>query len=213
MGHQLSHMCEMKEKNFLFLRDDHEHEWPSFIYKRKPNVWWVTNYHICVRWKKKFFVSPWPWTWVTIYYIYKMRPNVWWVTNYHICVRWKKKFFDVRGRTMNHEWPSFIYIRGNLTCDGSPTIMDVWDGRKNFLMFMEGPWPWVTIYYIYKRKPNVWWVTNYHRCVRWKKKFFWFFMTNTNVCCVSLVCVSWHKNIFCKESPPVMVMWRFWFAR
>jgi len=70
MGHQLSHMCEMKEKNFLFLRDDHEHEWPSFIYKRKPNVWWVTNYHICVRWKKKFFVSPWPWTWVTIYYIY-----------------------------------------------------------------------------------------------------------------------------------------------
>jgi hypothetical protein len=146
-----------------------------------------------------------------------------------------------------------LYIRGNLTCDGSPTIMDVWDGRKIFwCSWKDHDHEHVTIFYIYKRKPNVWWVTNYHRCVRWKKNFFcfsvtmnmcdhllyiykmrpnvwwvtnyhgcvrwkknffWFSMTNTNVCCVSLVCVSWHKNIFCRKSPPVMVMWRFWFAR
>ena len=174
MGHQLSQMCEMEEKIFLFLRD-HEHEWPSIIY---------------IRWDLMCDGSP------TITYVWDERKNF--------------LMFVEEPWTMSDH---LLYIRGNLTCDGSPTIMDVWDGRKNFLMFMEGPWPWVTIYYIYKRKPNVWWVTNYHRCVRWKKNFFWFFMTNTNVCCVSLVCVSWHKNIFCKESPPVMVMWRFWFAR
>ena len=36
----------------------------------------------------------------------------------------EEKFFDVRGRTMNMS-DRLLYIRGNLTCDGSPTIMDV----------------------------------------------------------------------------------------
>jgi hypothetical protein len=113
-------------------------------------------------------------------------------------------------RDHDHEWPSFIYIRGNLTCDGSPTITDVWDGIKNFFV-SPWPWPWVTIFYIYKRKPNMWWVTHYHRCVRWKKKFFCFSMTmnmsdhllyiyvrKPNVWWVTHYhrCVRWNKNFF-----------------
>ena len=31
--------------------------WPVTIYTLRPNVWWVTNYHMCVRWKKKYFVE------------------------------------------------------------------------------------------------------------------------------------------------------------
>ena len=135
MGHQLSQMCEMGEKFFWCSWKNHE-------------------------------------PWVTIFYIYKRKPNVWWVTNYHECVRWKKKIFCFSVMTMNmSDHLLYIYIRGNLMCDGSLTITDVWDERKKIFV-SPWPWPWVTIYYIYKRKPNVWWVTNYHRCVRWKKIFF-----------------------------------------
>jgi len=182
-----------------------------YIYKMKPNVWWVTNYHICVRWKKKIFCFSVMTMNMSDHLLY-IRGNQMCDGSPTITYVWdgRKNFLFLRDH--EHEWPSIIYIRWDLMCDGSPTIMNVWDGRKNFF---DSPWPWtwVTIFYIYKRKPNVWWVTNYHECVRWKKKFFWFSMTNTNVCCVSLVCVWWHKNIFCKESPPVMVMWRFWFVR
>jgi hypothetical protein len=176
-------------------------------------MWWVSNYHRCVRWNKKFFwfsLKDHDHEWPSFIYI---RGNQMCDGSPTITDVWDgRKNFWCSWKDHEHEWPSFIYIRGNQMCDGSPTIIDVWDGRKNFLILHDHE-PWVTIYYIYKMKPNVWWVTNYHRCVRWKKNFFWFSMTNTNVCCVSLVCVSWHKNIFCKESPPVMVMWRFWFAR
>jgi hypothetical protein len=145
VGPQLSQMCELTEKIF-------------YVFHGPWTLWPVTIYYIYIRgdqmcdgsptiasvWdddKKKFYVFHGPWTWwpVTIFYIYKRRPNVWWVTNYHRCVSWQKKFFMF---SMDHEhcgdqWPSFIYIRGDLMCDGSPTIASVWDARKNFLCF---PW-------------------------------------------------------------------------
>jgi len=126
-------------KNFLcsWKDHDHEHEWPSFIYIRgnqtcdgSPSITYVWDG------RKNFFVSPWPWTWVTIYYIYTkcvMGHQLSWM-----CEMEEKIFLFLRDH--EHEWPSIIYIRWDLMCDGSPTITYVWDERKNFLMFVEEPW-------------------------------------------------------------------------
>jgi hypothetical protein len=127
---------------------------------------------------------------------------VWWVTNYHRCVRWQKKFFVF---SKDHDqWPSFIYIRGDLMCDGSRTITDVWDDRKFFFVFSRDhehcdQWP----YFIYKRRPNVWRVTNYHRCVRWQKKFFVFSKDHDQW--PSFIYIR--GDLMCDGSPTIIDVW------
>ena len=135
MGHQLSQMCDLWEKYFLFLGDMCDHEWSSFIYiyNETKCVMGPPWSQMCDLWKKYFLflgdMCDHEWSsfiyiqwdqmcsgspmitdvWLVkkiffsdqyecvtsdhLLYIYTMRPNVWWVANYDICVRWQKKYF------------------------------------------------------------------------------------------------------------------------
>jgi len=117
VGHQLSQMCDLWKKYFLFLGDMCDHEWSSFIYilwdlmcdgsSTITDVWLVKKIFLifydtceCVR----CFIR------MCIIIFYKYSPPVMMIIFY-------------------------IYIQWDQMCSGSPMITDVWLVKKIFFYF------------------------------------------------------------------------------
>jgi hypothetical protein len=110
-----------------------------YIYTMRPNVWWVPNYDICVRWQKKYFLflgDMCDHEWSSFIYIQwdlmcsgsPMITDVWLVKKIFFVSRWHVWMCD--------QWSSFIYIQWDQMCDGSRTMTYVWDDRKNIFDFL-----------------------------------------------------------------------------
>jgi len=121
-----------------------------------------------------------------------------------VCVMsWKIKFCWKRPPVISWTcWPSFIYIRW----DGSPTIMDVWVDRKNFLCF-----PWTMNMVTSDHLLHIYYETGHQlsQMCELTEKFFlifhgpwtWWPVTIFYIYKMRRVtnyrkCVSWQKNFF-----------------